>query len=142
MPPTAYYRCAELRRIEAAARALPLMQRAGTAAADLAQRLVTTPDAPILILAGPGNNGGDAFVAATVLRARGYTAHVVFPGDAQRLPSDAADAYRAFVAAGGTTQASIPGARVVPPAATKARYASAASLGRRCGSPGKTTCAV
>jgi hydroxyethylthiazole kinase-like uncharacterized protein yjeF len=119
MPPTAYYRCAELRRIEAAARALPLMQRAGTAAADLAQRLVTTPDAPvpdapILILAGPGNNGGDAFVAATVLRARGYTAHVVFPGDALRLPTDAADAYRAFVAAGGTTQASIPGARVVP----------------------------
>ena len=83
MPSTAYYRCAELRRIEADARSLPLMQRAGTAAADLAQRLATTPESPVLILAGPGNNGGDAFVAATVLRARGYAAHVVFAGDAQ-----------------------------------------------------------
>ena len=114
MSSTAYFRCAELRRIEAAARALPLMQRAGTAAADLAQSIASGRDAPILVLAGPGNNGGDAFVAATVLRARGYAAHVVFVGDAQKLPADAANAYRAFVADGGTTLAAIPGGKTVP----------------------------
>ena len=56
-----------------------------------------------MVLAGPGNNGGDAFVAARVLRSQFHDVHVVFAGDAQRLPADAAAAYRAFVAAGGTT---------------------------------------
>jgi ADP-dependent NAD(P)H-hydrate dehydratase / NAD(P)H-hydrate epimerase len=44
------------------------MERAGAAAADLAARLASGKD--ILVLAGPGNNGGDARIAAERLRER------------------------------------------------------------------------
>ncbi len=44
-----------------------LMQRAGRAAAQAAQRIATDTGAPILVVAGPGNNGGDAWVAAAHL---------------------------------------------------------------------------
>ena len=60
------YSTADIRRIEQAAGDAPLMQRAGAAAADLAARLVTGKD--VLVLAGPGNNGGDAAIAAETLR--------------------------------------------------------------------------
>lgn len=45
-----------------------LMQRAGHAAAQAAQHIATDTGAPILVVAGPGNNGGDAWVAAAYLR--------------------------------------------------------------------------
>ena len=61
MPSTPLFRAAALRRIEATAADQPLMQRAGRAAADLASFICPRRDAPILVLAGPGNNGGDAF---------------------------------------------------------------------------------
>ena len=44
-----------------------LMQRAGRAAAQAAMRIATDTGAPILVVAGPGNNGGDAWVAAAYL---------------------------------------------------------------------------
>src|SRR4051812_24914675 len=44
------------------------MERAGTAAAELASQLATGKD--VLVLAGPGNNGGDARIAAERLRER------------------------------------------------------------------------
>ena len=43
------------------------MERAGKATADAAARLATDSGAPILVVAGPGNNGGDAWVAAAQL---------------------------------------------------------------------------
>lgn len=109
MSPTALFRSHDLRRIEAAAADLHLMQRAGQAAADLAVALRLDRDAPVLILAGPGNNGGDAFEVARLLAQRFVTVHVVFTGDAARLPGDAADAFRRFNEAGGTTLDAIPG---------------------------------
>ena len=42
----------------------PLMERAGKAAATLALKLQSGLGGPPLVLAGPGNNGGDAFVVA------------------------------------------------------------------------------
>lgn len=60
------YTTADIRRIEQAAGDAPLMQRAGAAAADLAARLVAGKD--VLVLAGPGNNGGDARIAAELLK--------------------------------------------------------------------------
>jgi ADP-dependent NAD(P)H-hydrate dehydratase / NAD(P)H-hydrate epimerase len=64
--PTPVFLTEEIRRIEEKAAGLPLMERAGAAAADLAQELATGKD--ILVLAGPGNNGGDARIAAQHLR--------------------------------------------------------------------------
>lgn len=46
-----------------------LMDRAGAAVADVAWRMAA--GAPILILCGPGNNGGDGYVAARLLAGRG-----------------------------------------------------------------------
>jgi hydroxyethylthiazole kinase-like uncharacterized protein yjeF len=101
-------RTAELRSIELAAAGQPLMERAGLAAAEAARKLAGERGGSILVLAGPGNNGGDAFVVARWLRAWFYDVSVVFPGDAQRLPPDAVAAHRAFAAAGGATMASPP----------------------------------
>ena len=108
MPSTPLFRAAALRRIEATAPDQPLMQRAGRAAADLASFICPRRDAPILVLAGPGNNGGDAFEMARLLRDRQFETHVVFVGAEDRLPTDAATAYRRFAAAGGTTHPDVP----------------------------------
>ena len=93
---------AAVRRIEHAAQAsLPpftLMSRAGAAAADwLAAH---APDGLWLLLAGPGNNGGDALVAATRLHLTGRHVEVWLTGDPARLPPDAARAHAEAVAAG------------------------------------------
>ncbi|MFV0334751.1 MAG: NAD(P)H-hydrate dehydratase [Tropicimonas sp.] len=42
-----------------------------------------------LVLCGPGNNGGDGFVIARLLQARGWVAECFLYGDAARLPPDA-----------------------------------------------------
>jgi len=51
-----------------------LMDRAGAAVADIAWRMAA--GAPVLILCGPGNNGGDGYVAARLLRERGANVRV------------------------------------------------------------------
>ena len=65
-----------IRAVEAAALAASpqpgLMQRAGAAAAEWVRELTGDRPDPILILVGPGNNGGDALVCATELIRRGY----------------------------------------------------------------------
>jgi hydroxyethylthiazole kinase-like uncharacterized protein yjeF len=99
---------AQLRSIEAAHSGEPLMERAGEAGADVARRMAGERGGQVVVLAGPGNNGGDAFVVARILRQGYHDVHVVFPGDASRLPPDAAAAYRSFVAAGGSTTDILP----------------------------------
>jgi len=101
------FRSTDLRRIEAATADQPLMQRAGLAAAELAVTIDTGRGA-ILILAGPGNNGGDAFEAARLLRERFFDLCVVFVGQVDLLPMDALDAYQRFIDADGETLANIP----------------------------------
>jgi len=61
------YHSEALRSVEMLAAEQPLMQRAGLAAAELATSLCRLQGAAVLVLAGPGNNGGDAFVAARLL---------------------------------------------------------------------------
>ena len=53
------------------------MERAGAAAAELAATLAGDKGKDILVLAGPGNNGGDARVVAARLRERFFRVDVV-----------------------------------------------------------------
>jgi hydroxyethylthiazole kinase-like uncharacterized protein yjeF len=96
-------RVADLRAIERSAAGEALMERAGHAAAGVARDLLVGRAPRVLVLAGPGNNGGDAFVVARWLKGWFYEVCVAFHGDAARLPADAAVAHRAWLAAGGTT---------------------------------------
>ncbi|NKI69167.1 NAD(P)H-hydrate dehydratase [Collimonas pratensis] len=95
---SAIYPVAEIRKIEQAAlRDLPpytLMQRAGQAAAQAALRLLPCPphSAAILVLAGPGNNGGDALEAAAGLAKAGCEVLALLKTPPSQLPPDAAQA--------------------------------------------------
>nr|WP_217344730.1 NAD(P)H-hydrate dehydratase [Noviherbaspirillum sp. L7-7A]MBV0878906.1 NAD(P)H-hydrate dehydratase [Noviherbaspirillum sp. L7-7A] len=91
------YGVAEVRAIEraalAAAPAGTLMRRAGAAAAGLAMRLLPG-GGRVLAIAGPGNNGGDAMEAATLLASQGWQVTIDFRGNPAALSADAADALR------------------------------------------------
>ena len=65
-----------------------LMENAGRGAAELLLRL--NPDRRrVLILCGPGNNGGDGFVMARHLQNRGLDVDVLLFGEVDRLSPDA-----------------------------------------------------
>ena len=93
---SALHSVAEIREVEqAAAAGLPpytLMARAGAACAEYAQQLlnsVTESSAAVLILAGPGNNGGDALEAARLLEEAGIDVAVQLHADPATQPPDA-----------------------------------------------------
>jgi len=66
-----------------------LMESAGRAVAEaVAERHPS--GRRILVVAGPGNNGGDGFVAARLLAERGARVEVMLLGDVGRLKGDAA----------------------------------------------------
>jgi hydroxyethylthiazole kinase-like uncharacterized protein yjeF len=100
-----------LRLLEYTNRSVPLMERAGAAAAALVTHLNRPLRGKPLIFAGPGNNGGDAFVAARLLRQQGLDPTVVYRGDPARLPPDATAAHEKWLAAGGQCLTDVPMAR-------------------------------
>jgi len=63
------------------------MERAGAAAAELAARLASDRQKDVLVLAGPGNNGGDAKIAAARLQEQFFRVTLV---DQPQLPADKA----------------------------------------------------
>src|SRR3954470_3681682 len=71
-----------------------LMLRAGQAVAEAAMNLVE--QGPILVVAGRGNNGGDGFVAATELAARGRGVSVILLCERDSLSGDTALAARGW----------------------------------------------
>jgi len=99
----------ELEKLAAAAKPSPtLMERAGAAAADFARSLCGDTAKAVLVLAGPGNNGGDAFEVAVHLKRWFFRVSVVFAGERDKLPRDAAAALAKWEAAGGALLDAIP----------------------------------
>lgn len=84
---------AEMRAAEEAAIAAgtpveTLMERAGKAAAEAIWRFAGP--LPALVLCGPGNNGGDGYVIARALRARGMEVRVAAPAEPKSAAARAA----------------------------------------------------
>src|SRR5690349_12001632 len=71
-----------------------LMLSAGQAVAEAASDLVE--EGPIVVVCGPGNNGGDGFVAAAELAAQGRDVQVILMCDREALKGDAASAARGW----------------------------------------------
>lgn len=82
-------RLAEEEAISAGTSVETLMERAGTSAAEAIWRFAGP--LPALVLCGPGNNGGDGYVIARELRARGVQVQVAALAEPE---SDAAKAAR------------------------------------------------
>jgi ADP-dependent NAD(P)H-hydrate dehydratase / NAD(P)H-hydrate epimerase len=100
---------AQMRAIEAAAIAsgavtgLALMERAGMGV--VAAVLEEWPDLAegsqrAVVLCGPGNNGGDGFVVARLLRQRGWAVEVFLYGAPERMPLDARVNYERWLGMG------------------------------------------
>src|SRR6516164_1296875 len=68
---------------------IELMENAGRAVADCVSARHRS-GSRIIVVAGPGNNGGDGFVAARLLAERGYAVRLMLKGSPDRLKGDAA----------------------------------------------------
>ena len=93
--------------IERGTAGIVLMERAGAAVAERAREGFPAAR-EILVLCGPGNNGGDGFVAARLLAAAGVRVRVALLGSREALAGDAA------TAAGGWTGEVLDAAAVQP----------------------------
>ncbi len=100
---------AQMRAIEQAAiesgdvTGLELMERAGQGVVEAIFEewpKLDTPGKRAVVLCGPGNNGGDGFVVARLLKARGWEVEVFLYGDPARLPPDAKANYERWLALG------------------------------------------
>ncbi|HTL26889.1 MAG TPA: NAD(P)H-hydrate epimerase, partial [Burkholderiales bacterium] len=110
--PSAIYLTADIRRIEEKAGPhAGLMERAGLAAADFAAQLVADRGKDVLVLAGPGNNGGDAYEVAANLKAEYFRVSVVSPADPAGLSRDAANARSKWLDSGGEIHPAAPADR-------------------------------
>lgn len=100
---------AQMRAIEQAAiesgdvTGLELMERAGRGVVDAVFEewpdLAKAPHRAV-VLCGPGNNGGDGFVVARVLKEWGWDVEVFFYGDPAKLPLDAKANYTRWAGMG------------------------------------------
>ncbi|MBX3221518.1 MAG: NAD(P)H-hydrate dehydratase [Labilithrix sp.] len=81
-----------------------LMENAGRGAADVVERELLGGRAEgrrIVVVAGAGNNGGDGFVVARHLLARGAHVEAWLAGDPARMTADCRTNHDAFVGVGG-----------------------------------------
>ena len=85
---------------------IALMERAGLAVADEAARLAKSRGR-IVVLCGPGGNGGDGFVAARLLAKRGYAVELGLLGQREALRGDPALAAARYEGRSSTPRRSI-----------------------------------
>ena len=78
---------ADHRTVAAGTTAIDLMENAGRSVATEIRR--RWQKCPVIILCGPGNNGGDGFVAARHLSAAGWTVRLALLGTIEKLPTTA-----------------------------------------------------
>jgi ADP-dependent NAD(P)H-hydrate dehydratase / NAD(P)H-hydrate epimerase len=83
---------------------ITLMENAGRAVADRVEA-AHPARARIVVVAGPGNNGGDGFVAARLLSERSHQVQLMLAGSLDRLKGDAALAAQRWK---GKTEAATP----------------------------------
>ncbi|MDT8363463.1 MAG: NAD(P)H-hydrate dehydratase [Nitrosomonas sp.] len=107
------YTTAQIREIESLVLHAPmpptLMEIAGLAAAGIARdRLLGQGKDRVLVVAGPGNNGGDAFVVARYLKTWGNKVILMFVGDAEHLSQEAQCAMEQWRKADGRTETTLP----------------------------------
>ncbi|MBO0734111.1 MAG: NAD(P)H-hydrate epimerase, partial [Methylocapsa sp.] len=72
-----------------------LMDNAGAAIATAAARLLSW-QGRVAVFCGPGNNGGDGFVAARLLASQGFAVETALLGEAGQLHGDAAQAAQSW----------------------------------------------
>jgi ADP-dependent NAD(P)H-hydrate dehydratase / NAD(P)H-hydrate epimerase len=80
---------ADRRTIARGVAGIALMENAGRAVADVIAARHPS-GLRVTVVAGPGNNGGDGFVAARILAERGYRVRILLVGNLDRLKGDAA----------------------------------------------------
>ena len=66
------------------------------------------PPLRVVVQCGPGNNGGDGFVVARLLKVKGWEVDVFFYGDRLRLAADAAENFDAWAAENPVLQLGFP----------------------------------
>lgn len=102
---------AQMRAIEAAAiesgtiTGLELMERAGHGVVEAIFEEwpeLRASSYRVVVLCGPGNNGGDGFVVARLLKEWGWTVEVFLYGDPAKLPPDARVNYERWTGLGET----------------------------------------
>lgn len=102
---------------------LVLMENAGQNAASVLLRALDGASGRVVVVAGPGNNGGDGFVVARRLLTAGHTPEVLLVADPQRLGGDARVNHDAWRGLGGRVTS------VMDDAGVMALASSLASLG-------------
>src|SRR5215213_1450445 len=112
------YTAGEMRALDAWAignQGVPSLELMERAAAEVT-RVVTerSPDGPVVVVCGKGNNGGDGLAVTRMLREGGFEARALLLWPAAELRGDALENHRRLVEAGGevveTAPEQLPGA--------------------------------
>lgn len=90
--------------LEGGIASLTLMERAGAGVADVVtRRYGPMTGRTVVVFCGKGNNGGDGFVTARLLKRRGASVRALLLAPAASLKGDARIMYRRFVTSAGSS---------------------------------------